>query len=251
MDLILKALGDKTRRALLDKLRVRDGQTLTELESDLAMQRFGVMKHLKILEEAGLVLTHKAGRFKYHYLNAAPLQSVMDRWIEPLTRAPATRALLNLKTNLEGDVAMAVPNDKPDFMLEIFIAASPTKVWEALTSTEISKQYYIAGAAFHGVVKAGQAYEYRTPDGKVMLSGEIVSARKPHRLEMTFLPAWSGKRAKLSRNVYELKKVGAHCKLTIMHFEIPKENAGVREGWAHIASGLKTLLETGKAVQFH
>jgi uncharacterized protein YndB with AHSA1/START domain/DNA-binding transcriptional ArsR family regulator len=250
MDLVLKALGDKTRRTLLDKLRTRDGQSLTELESDLEMQRFGVMKHLKILEEAHLVLTHKSGRFKYHYLNVAPLQSVVDRWIEPLTRAPATRSLLDLKANLEGETVMSKKQEKPDFMLETFIAASPTRVWEALTSAEISRQYYIMGAAFHGELKAGKPYEYRTADGKVMLSGEIISARRPHHLEMTFLPGWSGKNAKLSRNVFQLKKVGAHCKLVIMHFDIPLENAGVREGWARIVSGLKTLLETGKPVQF-
>ncbi len=250
MDAILKALGDKTRRALLDKLRERDGQTLTELESDLEMQRFGVMKHLKVLEEAGLVITQKLGRFKYHYLNAAPLQLVVDRWIEPLTQAPLARALLNLKLNLEGEIAMSSQEKKPDFMLETFIAASPERVWEALTSAEISRQYYIMGAAFHGELKAGKPYEYRAADGKVMLSGEIISVDRPHRLEMTFLPGWSGNSAKHSRNVFELKKIGEHCKLTILHFDIPPENAGVREGWALIASALKTLLETGQAVQF-
>ncbi|MEM7567203.1 MAG: metalloregulator ArsR/SmtB family transcription factor, partial [Pseudomonadota bacterium] len=70
MDAIFKALGDGTRRHILDRLRARDGQTLTELEADLGMTRFGVMKHLKVLEEAGLVTTRKVGRFKHHYLNA-------------------------------------------------------------------------------------------------------------------------------------------------------------------------------------
>jgi DNA-binding transcriptional ArsR family regulator/uncharacterized protein YndB with AHSA1/START domain len=250
MDAILKALGDKTRRDLLDRLRERDGQTLTELEASLGMTRFGVMKHLKILEAAGLVLTHKSGRFKFHYLNAAPLQSVVDRWIEPLTRAAATRAILDLKAKLEGAETMPDTMTKPDFMLETFIAASPQAVWDALTSAELSKQYYIAGAAIHGTFELGSTYEYLTGDGKALLSGEIIAATAPKRLEMTFLPGWLGPNAKASRNVYEIEAVGEHSKLTILHYDIPAGQAGVKEGWAKIAASLKTLLETGKAVRF-
>jgi DNA-binding transcriptional ArsR family regulator len=101
MDDVFKALSDETRRGLLDRLRERDGQTLTELESAIGMTRFGVMKHLKVLEGANLVVTRKSGRFKYHYLNAAPLQLIVDRWITPITLQAATRALLDLKADLE------------------------------------------------------------------------------------------------------------------------------------------------------
>ena len=102
MEAIFKALSDETRRALLDRLRERDGQTLTELESTLGMTRFGVTKHLGIVEAASLIVTRKQGRFKYHYLNAAPLQEVVDRWIEPLTQQPLARVMLDLKSELEG-----------------------------------------------------------------------------------------------------------------------------------------------------
>jgi uncharacterized protein YndB with AHSA1/START domain/DNA-binding transcriptional ArsR family regulator len=250
MDAILKALGDKTRRDLLDRLRERDGQTLTELEASLGMTRFGVMKHLRLLEAAGLVLTHKSGRFKYHYLNAAPLQSVVDRWIEPLTRASATRAILDLKAQLEGNPKMHGTKTKPDFMLETFIAAPPQAVWDALTSSELSKFYYIAGAAIHGTFEPGSTYEYLTGDGNVILSGEIIAATAPQRLEMTFLPGWVGPNAKASRNVYEIEAVGEHSKLTILHFDIPAGQEGLKEGWAKIAASLKTLLETGNAIRF-
>ncbi len=91
MDAIFKALNDPARRALLDSLRAKDGQTLTELEEQIDMTRFGVMKHLKVLEEAHLVVTTKVGRFKYHYLNVLPLQEMLDRWIEPLLARPAAR----------------------------------------------------------------------------------------------------------------------------------------------------------------
>ena len=107
MDAIFKALADDTRRQILDILRQRDGQTLGELEAAIAlvgveMTRFGVMKHLKMLEAASLVISRKQGRFKYHYLNVVPLQEVMDRWIEPLTQKPLARATLGLKAKLEG-----------------------------------------------------------------------------------------------------------------------------------------------------
>ncbi|MGI9363937.1 MAG: metalloregulator ArsR/SmtB family transcription factor [Rhizobiaceae bacterium] len=109
MDAIFKALADDTRRLILDVLRKRDGLTLGELEDALAdagveMTRFGVMKHLKVLESASLVLSRKQGRFKYHHLNVVPLQEVIDRWIEPLTQKPLARATLDLKIKLEGKV---------------------------------------------------------------------------------------------------------------------------------------------------
>jgi DNA-binding transcriptional ArsR family regulator len=99
-DLVFKALADPTRRALLDQLFARDGLTLTELESDLAMTRFGVMKHLKVLEEAGLVVTRRSGREKHHFLNPVPIRMIHDRWIDKYTERRAA-ALLDLKHELE------------------------------------------------------------------------------------------------------------------------------------------------------
>ncbi|MEV0135354.1 metalloregulator ArsR/SmtB family transcription factor [Dactylosporangium sp. NPDC050688] len=101
-DRVFKALADPTRRFLLDLLFSRDGRTLTELESELAMSRFGVMKHLKVLEEAGLVVTRRMGREKLHFLNPIPIRQVHDRWIDKYTEHHAT-ALLELKAELEGD----------------------------------------------------------------------------------------------------------------------------------------------------
>jgi DNA-binding transcriptional ArsR family regulator len=98
--LVFKALADPTRRFLLDKLFERDGQTLTELEQDLDMTRFGVMKHLKILEEAGLVVTRKQGREKLHYLNPVPIRLIHDRWIDKYTERRVS-ALADLKAQLE------------------------------------------------------------------------------------------------------------------------------------------------------
>jgi len=99
-DVVFKALADPTRRFLLDKLFVRDGCTLTELESELDMTRFGVMKHLRVLEDAGLVVTRRSGREKLHFLNAALIRLIHDRWIDKYTERQVS-ALTDLKNSLE------------------------------------------------------------------------------------------------------------------------------------------------------
>jgi DNA-binding transcriptional ArsR family regulator len=99
-DHVFRALGDPTRRLLLDRLFERDGRTLTELESQLEMTRFGVMKHLRVLEGAGLVVSRKAGREKLHYLNPVPIRLIHDRWIDKYTERRVS-ALAELKTELE------------------------------------------------------------------------------------------------------------------------------------------------------
>ena len=99
-DLVFKALADPSRRLLLDRLFERDGRTLTELESQLEMTRFGVMKHLRILEEAGLVVTRRSGREKLHFLNPVPIRLIHDRWIDKYTEHRVA-ALSDLKRELE------------------------------------------------------------------------------------------------------------------------------------------------------
>jgi len=99
-DLVFKALADPTRRHLLDQLFVRDGRTLTELESELDMTRFGVMKHLRVLEDAGLVLTRRSGREKLHFLNPVPIRLIHDRWIDKYTERQVS-ALTDLKKTME------------------------------------------------------------------------------------------------------------------------------------------------------
>jgi DNA-binding transcriptional ArsR family regulator len=103
-DAVFKALADPTRRHLLDRLFARDGRTLTELESELEMTRFGVMKHLRLLEAAGLVVTRRAGREKLHFLNPVPIRLIHDRWIDKFTESRVS-ALADLKTQLEKETA--------------------------------------------------------------------------------------------------------------------------------------------------
>src|SRR5260370_10020098 len=103
-DRVFKALADATRRFLLDLLFTRDGRTLTEVESELEMTRFGVMKHLRVLEDAGLVVTRRSGREKLHYLNPVPIRLVHDRWIDKYTERWVS-ALAELKSQLEKEKA--------------------------------------------------------------------------------------------------------------------------------------------------
>lgn len=101
-DAVFRALADPTRRHLLDRLFERDGRTLGELEGELAMTRFGVMKHLRVLEDGGLIVTRRSGREKLHFLNAVPIRLIHDRWIDKFTQ-PQVAALADLKHEVEKD----------------------------------------------------------------------------------------------------------------------------------------------------
>ena len=134
-DLVFKALADPTRRLLLDRLYVRDGRTLSDLEAAVEMTRFGVMKHLRVLEDAGLVVTRRSGREKLHFLNAVPVRLIHDRWIDKFTERPVS-ALTSLKAELEE--AMSETTVK---VFEIYIKAPAEKVWEAITTPEWTARY--------------------------------------------------------------------------------------------------------------
>jgi len=128
-DRVFKALADPSRRFLLDLLFVRDGRTLTELESELEMTRFGVMKHLRVLEEANLVVVRRSGREKLHYLNAAPINAIADRWISQYDRERA-RALADLATALE---RIPMSPTGTSFVYTTYIKTTPELLWQALT----------------------------------------------------------------------------------------------------------------------
>ncbi len=240
MDAVFKALADPTRRLLLDSLRDRAGQTLTELESGLGMSRFGVMKHLKVLEEAKLVTTRREGRFKYHYLNASPIQEVADRWIAPYQK-PFARYALNLKAMLESRRKMS---EKPDFVLETYIRTTPHALWDAITNPEMTSQYYYGGRV-QPELRVGGRFYYLDPDGEVNLDGEVVEIVPGKKLVTTFKARWAPQGA-VTRVQYEIEQLGETCKLTLTHFDAAAAQAGVETGWPMIIAGLKTLLETGK-----
>jgi DNA-binding transcriptional ArsR family regulator/uncharacterized protein YndB with AHSA1/START domain len=239
MDSIFKALNDPARRALLDSLRRKDGQTLTELQSQHAMSRFGVMKHLRVLEDAHLVTVHKAGRFKYHYLNALPLQEVIDRWIDPLVR-PQVKAILRLKSRLETEMT------QPVYMYRTYIRCTPEALWNALITAEAYENYDFLGQTAE---RQGDLLIYRTPDGTVTLHCREVEVVPMSRLVTTFEPKWDD--TPPSRVVYLIEPEGDFCKLTVEHHDLTHDPAeGTGDGWERSLAGLKTWLETGKPAQF-
>lgn len=243
MDAIFKALGDPARRDLLDSLRKRDGQSLSDLEQVLQMSRFGVMKHLKVLEEANLIVTRKVGRFKYHYLNVLPLQDVMDRWAAPYLQRQA-RALTELKAKLERDTAMG----KPDFMMQTFIRCTQDALWSALTEANQMAAYHFACNVVEGHAVVDKTITFIRPDGSAMLRQTTTALDPKSRIAMTFEPLFMGPDAPASHMVYLIEPQGETCKLTIEHYDMAPGQDGFAEGWARLASSLKSYLETGTAL---
>jgi uncharacterized protein YndB with AHSA1/START domain/DNA-binding transcriptional ArsR family regulator len=242
---VFKALADPSRRLLLDMLFQQDGLSLTELCAHLSMTRFGVMKHLQILEEAGLVTTRKVGREKFHYLNPIPIQLVYDRWVRKYAQ-PLAASLTDLKYALEAHPMTA----KPRHVFEIYIRATPERVWQAITDGSLTAQYYF-GTSVASTWKQGAPYQYKTPDGGDMIRGEILEIDPPKRLVQSFKALWmEGAEANpASRVTWEIEAAGAASKLTLIHDELDPsgpEMEGLFHGWSQILSGMKTLLETGE-----
>ena len=141
MEPVFKALADPSRRGLLDQLFERDGQTLLELSESLpGMTRFGVMKHLHVLEDAGLVTTRRMGREKLHYLNPVPIRLIHDRWIGKYRLARAA-ALAELKQDLE-EANMKTEQAPPAQVYTVYIRASQQQVWDAITKPEFTHRYF-------------------------------------------------------------------------------------------------------------
>jgi uncharacterized protein YndB with AHSA1/START domain/DNA-binding transcriptional ArsR family regulator len=240
MDLVFKALADQTRRSLLDELFREDGQSLTALEKRLPMSRFGVMKHLRVLEEAGLIVTRRRGREKLHFLNAVPIRLIHDRWVSKYAE-PWTAALSDLKHGLEDRTMEKV--------FEIWIKTTPERLWQAITDPAMRARYNF-GAAIESDWKPGSKFEMTAGGGSVQLGvGEILEVDAPRRLVQTMMALWSdeAKAEGTSRVTWEIEAVGDSCRLTVTHDQLREgANPELYGGWPMILSGLKTLLETGE-----
>ncbi len=220
MDAVFKALADPTRRSLLDELFRQDGQTLGTLEERLPMTRFGVMKHLKVLEAANLVVTKRRGREKLHFLNPVPIRLVHDRWVSKYAE-PWAAGLSGLKKGIEEDVMEKV--------FEVYIRTTPERLWEAITDGDIRRQYSFSAEA----------------------SGETVEADPPRRLVQTMVAEWSEevRREGPSRITWEIEPRGEMCRLTVTHDQLREgANDQLYGGWPMILSSLKSFLETGEAL---
>ena len=240
MDAVFRALADPTRRSLLDELFDQDGQTLSALEGRLAMTRFGVMKHLRVLEEAHLVTTKRRGREKLHFLNAVPIRLVHDRWVSKYAE-PWAAGLSELKQTIEEEVMEKV--------FEIYIKTTPERLWEAITDSEMRRKYNF-GVGVSTDWTPGSRYDAVHPMAPgALLEGENLEVDPPHRLVQSFTALWSEdvKREGTSRVTWEIEAVGDSCRLTVTHDQLREgANEELYGGWPMILSGLKTLLETGE-----
>jgi uncharacterized protein YndB with AHSA1/START domain/DNA-binding transcriptional ArsR family regulator len=239
VDEVFRALADPTRRSLLDELFRADGQTLSALEARFDISRFGVMKHLKQLEVAGLVVSVRRGREKLHFLNPVPIRLVHDRWVSKYAE-PWAEGLSGLKHKLES------PMEK---VFEIYIRTTPERLWEAITDPEIRSKYNF-GARVVSDWTPGARMEMSAPKAGLLLGeGEVLEVDPPTRLVHTMTALWGDdvKSEGASRVTWEIEPVGDSCRLTVTHDQLREgANDQLYGGWPMILSGLKTWLETGE-----
>jgi uncharacterized protein YndB with AHSA1/START domain len=238
VDEVFKALADPTRRSLLDELFREDGQTLHQLEERFAMTRFGVMKHLKQLEEAGLVVTKRRGREKLHFLNPVPIRLVHDRWVSKYAE-PWVAGLSDLKGDLEQTM---------EKVYEIYIRTTPERLWEAITDPEIRSKYNF-GMGVHSDWTPGARLEMGAANAGPLGEGEVLEVDPPRRLVHTMTALWGEdvKSEGASRVTWEIEPVEDSCRLLVTHDQMREgANAQLYGGWPMILSGMKTWLESGE-----
>ena len=252
MESVFRALSDPSRRKLLDCLFARDGQSLTELAEGVpSMTRFGVMKHLRVLEEAGLVTTRRAGREKLHYLNAVPIRLIHDRWIGKYRKARAA-ALAELKLDLEEE--MRAIDTRPAQVYTVVIRAPREKVWDAITRPEFTRRYFFNSEPSRPW-QAGETQLF-TEHGtdRLLVEGEVIEFEPPRRLVHGWIVHYDGALTAEgpSRVTWELEETDGVTKLTAIHDDFPAGSEvydNVAGGWPFVLSGLKTLVETGSPLK--
>jgi uncharacterized protein YndB with AHSA1/START domain/DNA-binding transcriptional ArsR family regulator len=262
IDEVFRALSDPSRRRLLDSLNARNGQSLQELCAGLDSSRQSVSKHLAILEQANLVTTIRQGRHKLHYLNAAPISDIAERWISRYDQLRID-ALTDLKNALENTPMTTA--SKPAFVYTNYIRTTPERLWQALTDPAFTRRYW-GGVALRTDWQQGSGYTLDVGQGKLTVEDpeQIILVSDPYRRLSytwhTFTPQWAAHygvdeahRARIaaeprSKVTFDLEPAGDLVKLTVLHDGFEPGTAiidGVSQGWPRILSELKTLLETG------
>ena len=240
---VFRALGDPSRRLLLDRLFERDGQTLGELCAHLPeMTRFGVMRHLDVLQAAGLVTTERSGREKRHYLNPVPIRQLHDRWISKYAE-PLVGAMSAMKHHLEA------PVDTFDHVYSVYIQAPPERVWQAITDGDETVRYYY-GTRVQSTWDVDAPLVYLYPDGTTAADGRVLAVDPLKRLKMTFHARWDPE-VEAEGPVemdWVLEASGEATKLTVTTSGLKTGSRTAEDfagGMVYIVSGLKTVLETG------
>ncbi|HEY5987674.1 MAG TPA: metalloregulator ArsR/SmtB family transcription factor [Streptosporangiaceae bacterium] len=259
MDDVFRALADPSRRRLLDSLNSRTGQTLRELCAGLDMARQSVSKHLAVLESANLVTTVWRGREKLHYLNAAPISDIAERWINRYHQQ-RVHALADLKRALE-DTTMS----KPEFVYTTYIRTTPERLWQALTDPAFTQRYW--DTALETDWQVGSAVTWHNQGVRIADPDQVILESEPcRRLSYTwhtFTPEWarthgfsdemlatmaSGPRSKVT---FDIEPHGQVVKLTVIHDGFDPGSTVLElasGGWPQLLSSLKTLLETGEVL---
>ena len=267
MDAVFRALSDPARRRLLDRLNERNGLTLTQLCADMGMTRQSVSKHLVVLEDAEVVTTRRRGREKLHYLNAAPINDIADRWIHHYDRQRA-EALADLKTALEA-TPMDHTCDQTTFVYTTYINATAERVWHGLTEPSFTQRYW-GGVSFPTDWQNGSTYDVAYEDAGLVISdpAQVILESDPYRRLAytwhTFTPEWGAYHGKSAEEVerwsseprskvaFDIEESAPGVvKLTVVHDGFAPGSAvlaGVSTGWPAVLASLKTLLETGSAL---
>lgn len=244
-DQTFKALGDPTRRLLLDRLHERNGQTLGQLCGQVTMARQSVTQHLGVLEAANLVTTVWRGREKLHYLNPVPLHEIQERWIDKFER-PRLRALAELKRRAE-EPAMST---QPTFVYVTYIEATPEEVWHALTDADLTARYW--GHRNESDWQAGSRWEHVRTDGSAIADvvGTVLEAEPPSRLVMTFDAPDNDRAGGPSSVTFTIEAFHEIVRVTVTHENLAtaEDVEAVSAGWPAVLANLKSLLETGKVL---
>ncbi|MEP6763066.1 MAG: metalloregulator ArsR/SmtB family transcription factor [Gemmatimonadaceae bacterium] len=235
MNEVFRALADPTRRGLLDELLRQDGQTLSELSNRLTMTRFGVMKHLRILEDAGLVVTRKEGREKLHFISAVPIQQLPEHWIDKYRGQSVSKSL----------------DRSTEKSYEYYIKTTPERLWGAIIGQE-QRWKYSFGVQVHTDWQVGSRYvglPMSHPELRIF-EGENLEVEPGVRLVQSYRALWSDEVKALgtSRVSWLIDRIEDTCRLTLLHDQLPQHPNSVvlYGGWPMLLSGLKTLLETGE-----
>ena len=267
MDDIFKALADPGRRRLLDSLNARNGQNLNDLCAVMDMTRQSVTRHLEILEAANLVVVVRRGRERLHYLNAAPIHQVADRWIGQYHQE-RVRALADLKDALELTYMTTTTDattQTQSFVYTTYIKTTPEQLWNALTNPAFTKRYW--DMEFVTDWKAGSHMTWKHKDVVLDDPAQVVVEADPFtRLSYTWhtmTPEFAEHvgidaatiadlaeetRKQRSKATFEIEDMDGKCKLTVIHDDFPTDSTMLRmvsTGWPAVISSLKTLLETG------
>jgi uncharacterized protein YndB with AHSA1/START domain/DNA-binding transcriptional ArsR family regulator len=245
MDTVFKALGDPTRRYMLDRLHERNGQTLSELCAQLEMARQSATQHLEVLEAANLVSSVRRGREKLHYLNPVPIHEIHERWIDKFER-PRLRALGALKRRAEeSDMS-----DKPTFVYVTYIHATPERIWHALTDSDLTAEYWGHSNVSDWEVGAGWEHQRTDGSGIADAAGTVLEAVPPSRLVMTFGEADAEPGDEASKVTFTIEPHEEIVRLTVIHEDLADEAEyeAASAGWPAVLANLKSLIETGEAL---